>query len=289
MALVNFTLPFGNTLPIQPWTTISPLQRHATAINNMLYDPAGHQQHQQQHQQQADDGDGDDYYDEYKHDPYAPPAVPHRQQLPPQRHQAYRRTGNGHNDYLPPAQQQQPQPPQRQHQQYQPQRSSPPGVRNLYLPQPPPPAGGGHNTGAPELQPSQLQPPHQQYYNNVNQQQQHQQTLPPHRVTYPQSIAETSQPLAPPPPPAPPITERTRTDQRVSGGGPSREHTVGLVDGDGLEQPTDDTNNGGYPSQVPTYTRVQAGAGAHTQVHAVLDYDDDGDGEDYDDVEDDGK
>lgn len=66
--------------------------------------------------------------------------------------------------------------------------------------------------------------------------------------------------------------------------GPSRSGggTGLIVDGEGVEHAT--AADGGFPSQQPTYTRVQAGgAGGRTQVHAVLDYDDDGTEEDNDD------
>ena len=44
-------------------------------------------------------------------------------------------------------------------------------------------------------------------------------------------------------------------------------------------------NQSGFPSLPPTYTKVQAGKGTNTQIHAVLDYDDD---EYYEDTEDPG-
>lgn len=298
MALVNFTLPFGNTLPIQPWTTISPLQRHATSINNMLYDPAGHQQQIDPN----DDGDEPiDYYDDdYKNDPYAPPAPqPRQQQQPPPRHQPYRRSNA--NDYLPPSAQQRAQ-PQR------PTARNSGGPRNLYLPQQLP-AGGRTNMPSQQhhqqqqhqqQQPPQLQPPPlpaQEYYNsygnNGNGIHQQQQPQPPqHRVTYAHTIAE--------PPPA--TTESSGGGRGIQhqsrnhvSSGPSR-GAIGQreqVDGDGLEQDGDggvgEGTEGGYPSQAPTYTRVQAGVGSRTQVHAVLDYDDDGEEEEDYDEEDDGK
>lgn len=45
-------------------------------------------------------------------------------------------------------------------------------------------------------------------------------------------------------------------------------------------------NQSGFPSQPPTYTKVQAGKGSKTQLHAVLDYDDDD--EYYEDTDDPG-
>lgn len=87
MALTNFTLPFGGgALPAQPWATISPLQQHATAVNNLLYGPAGHQ---------ATGSDDNSYY---KNDPYAPPS-----HITAQQQQPYRIRNN---NYLPPPPQQ---------------------------------------------------------------------------------------------------------------------------------------------------------------------------------------
>uniref|UniRef100_A0A4Y0BI94 Spaetzle domain-containing protein n=1 Tax=Anopheles funestus TaxID=62324 RepID=A0A4Y0BI94_ANOFN len=95
MALVNYTLPFGNIQP-PTWATVSPLQnQHASAVNNLLYGPAGHQ------------GDDQDFY---KNAPYAPPQrqakqspqqQQQQQQQQPQQHSIqYRQTPR--NNYLPP-------------------------------------------------------------------------------------------------------------------------------------------------------------------------------------------
>ncbi|EAU76317.1 AGAP008361-PA, partial [Anopheles gambiae str. PEST] len=89
MALVNYTLPFGN-IQAPTWATASPLQnQHASAVNNLLYGPAGHQ------------GDDQDYY---KNAPYAPPqrqAKQSPQQQQQQQHSIqYRQTPR--NNYLPP-------------------------------------------------------------------------------------------------------------------------------------------------------------------------------------------
>ncbi|XP_052894374.1 protein spaetzle 3 [Anopheles moucheti] len=94
MALVNYTLPFGNMQP-PTWATVSPLQnQHASAVNNLLYGPAGHQ------------GDDQDFY---KNAPYAPPQrqakqtppQQQQQQQQPQQHSIqYRQTPR--NNYLPP-------------------------------------------------------------------------------------------------------------------------------------------------------------------------------------------
>lgn len=47
-----------------------------------------------------------------------------------------------------------------------------------------------------------------------------------------------------------------------------------------------ESNSATFPQQATSFTRVQAGTGSHTQVHAVLDYDDDGTEEEYYDDED---
>lgn len=153
MALTNFSLPFGGGLPSTHWATISPLQQHATAVNNLLYGPANHQQ--------ATNDEDDGYY---KNDPYAPPKQLATSQ---QRYQ----TRN--NNYLPP-------PPQQQQpaSQY---SSQQPAVRNQYT-QPTRTYGENSYANVPPSQrnvqiqqqtPQQQQtpplPPPQQYFNNFNQ------------------------------------------------------------------------------------------------------------------------
>lgn len=236
MALTNFSLPFGGGLPTPHWATISPLQQHATAVNNLLYGPANHQQ----------DTNNED--DAYYNDPYAPPKQVASSQ---QRYQ------NRNNNYLPPPpQQQQPasqyssQLPAARNQYTQPTRTYgensyanvPPSQRNVQIQQP-----------TPQQQQTQpLQPP-QQYFNNFNQ----------HRAyATPAPAAETA--ATPQPPLAVPVR---------GGAGAA-----------GIQA----TN---FPQQATSFTRVQAGTGSRTQVHAVLDYDDDGGEEDeyYDEEEGTGK
>lgn len=238
MALTNFSLPFGGGQPTQHWATISPLQQHATAVNNLLYGPANHQQ---------DTTNEDDGY--YKNDPYAPPKQVATSQ---QRYQ----TRN--NNYLPPPPQQQQQPasqyssqqPAPRNQYTQPTRTYgensyanvPPSQRNVQIQQPTP-----QQQQAPPL------PPPQQYFNNFNQ-----------RRAYgtPEPIAETVAT------PQPPLAATVR----------------GGVVGPDIQAPA-------FPQQATSFTRVQAGIGSRTQVHAVLDYDDDGGEEDeyYDDEDGSGK
>jgi hypothetical protein len=85
MALVNYTLPFGS-IGGPSWATLSPLQHapHATAVNSLLYGPAGHQE-----------SDGHNFY---KNQPYAPPTVQQQQQQNGY-NQQYRPRNN---NYLPP-------------------------------------------------------------------------------------------------------------------------------------------------------------------------------------------
>lgn len=190
MALTNFSLPFGGGLPTPHWATISPLQQHATAVNNLLYGPASHQQ---------DSANEDNGY--YKNDPYAPPKQVATSQ---QRYQ----TRN--NNYLPPP------PPPPQQQQY---SSQQPAVRNQYT-QPTRTYGENSYANVPpsqrnvqiqqpapqQQQASPLQPP-QQYFNNFNQ-----------RRTYatPEPAAETA--ATPQPPIAAPV--RGRNGVVAAGGVP---------------------------------------------------------------------
>lgn len=154
MALTNFSLPFGGGLPTPHWATISPLQQHATAVNNLLYGPANHQQ---------DTTNEDDGY--YKNDPYAPPKQVATSQ---------QRYLTRNNNYLPPPPQQQQQPaaqynsqqPAARNQYTQPTRTYgensyanvPPSQRNVQIQQPTP-----QQQQAPPLSPPQ------QYFNNFNQ------------------------------------------------------------------------------------------------------------------------
>ncbi|XP_053672565.1 protein spaetzle 3 [Anopheles nili] len=91
MALVNYTLPFGS-MQAPTWATASPLQNHhASAVNNLLYGPAGHQE---------EDPDFN------KNVPYSPPQRQAKQSPQPALHQQqlhtirYRQTPR--NNYLPP-------------------------------------------------------------------------------------------------------------------------------------------------------------------------------------------
>lgn len=200
MAIANYTLPFGG-LGGQSWSaTISPIQQHATAVNNLLYGPAGHQETDLE-----PDGTNDEYY---KNNPYATPS--HRVTQ-----QNYRRNNN---EYLPPV------PIQYNTQ------STRSQTRSQYQTQTTKPRtyGEGSYSNVPQRT---AQPPNTQYFNNYNNQ----------RVTYSQTPTATPQP-------------NTRAGSS-SVSAPS------------------------YPQQAPGFTKVNAGQGSRTQVHAVLDYD--GDENDY--------
>ncbi|XP_058058177.1 protein spaetzle 3 [Anopheles bellator] len=87
MALVNYTLPFGS-IQSPVWGTGSPLQNeHASAVNNLLYGPAGHQSDDQNF---------------YKNDPYAPPQRHGKQSPPPQQQHSVHYRQAPRNNYLPP-------------------------------------------------------------------------------------------------------------------------------------------------------------------------------------------
>lgn len=230
MALANYSLPFAGAIaPPTHWSaTINPLQQHATAVNNLLYGPAGHQ---------ADtDGQPEAYY---KNDPYAPP----------------------------------PPPPQSGRQQYR-------GRNNNYLPPPPP---------SPSLQ-------QQPQFNGRPQQQQQQQFSVQSTRTYgeqsyanvPQRNVKTQQEFVQQPPQQQQqyFNNFNRASAAATGVGSSSYTTpeppaLGSI----APQSPPRIAAAAYPQQATSFTRVQAGTGSHTQVHAVLDYDDNGteDEEYYDD------
>lgn len=201
MALANFTLPFGGGIVASNWATVSPIQHHATAVNNLLYGPAGHQK--------ADTVPSDPQHPYYKNDPYAPPT--------PSRQYRFR-----NNNYLPPP----PSPPQ--------QFNTPVPVNSFPQTQAPRPYDDNSNQALPA---QDIQPPDTPALYDFNAQ----------RVTYDQTVTATPLPQV------------------------SRENTASTA------STIDDAP---YPDRRPVYTRVQAGVGSKTQVHAVLDYDEE---EYYDD------
>lgn len=321
MALANFSLPFGALA--QPWgvtlAPLHPLHQLASNTNNLLYSPADHQQPQSP----ADAGPpaaGGDYY---KNNPYGPPEaqVPQQQQQQPQPQPGYPYSGRRKQGsaYLPPTgggrnsvyhiQQQQQQAQAQQHVQHTQQSqleanensvsfhsssasSSGQSQSTLQLTQS---AGRGPAEGSYTRYPGQQAPPataskqQKQYYNahgsasssftkntgsfsitsyGSRQPQQQQQPQVPQQPQQPN--------LQPQQPPLQPQsqTQSQRGRQQTGGGGKTETpaSTYGVA-------PPDN-----YPERAPGFTRVQAGQGSRTQVHAVLDYDvEEGDEEEEDD------
>lgn len=263
----------------------------------MLYGPAGHQQENE---------DESDYDYDYKNDPYAPPVTLRQPQQPlrrpttvaqPSRQpQHYRHA----NDYLPPPTQrnsqsrQPPQQPQQQHQHINNINSSPPEYSSIYAPT----RTFGSNLEAqprkvqlPQQQPLQpplKQPRYNERYNendyNVRRVTSYPQFQGTSAVNDQQSghITITQATDAPPPTPSQLAGQQ---QQRGVIGGPSRGQRV---QEEGISSDSTTTQNGGFPSQAPTFTRVQAGTGSNTQVHAILDYDDDDEADEYYDADDEG-
>ncbi|XP_017105648.2 protein spaetzle 3 [Drosophila bipectinata] len=293
MALTNFSLPFG-ALGQQPWgvtlAPLHPIHQLASNTNNLLYSPADHQQ--QSPAEAA--GNPPDYF---KNNPYAPP-----QAAAAAGGYQYQNTGGRHkqnNAYLPPTapnavrnsvyhiqQVQQVQQSQQQHQQITQQQqqqqqdqnensvsfqstssrsSSSSGQSSIQLTQTHS-SGRGPGEGSYTRFPGQ--PPQQQqkqFYNahgsasatftkntgsfsitsyGSRQQQQHQQQQPPSQQQQP--------------PPAPAQQPRSRPTKPEA---PQPAQTYGVA-------PPEN-----YPERAPGFTRVQAGQGSRTQVHAVIDYD----------------
>lgn len=252
MALANFTLPFGAVASANApnWgATISPIQHHATAVNNLLYSPEGHQK--------TDSLPNDSPY--YKNDPYAPPAQSTNlhQQYRHRQHHHYQFRSRTNNNYLPP-----PLPPPSQQL---PEQKHP---VDQFQPISPP------LQSEPPIQPQQQSnQPTQTITSNFQQQTQQQSTRTYGESSYQQenqfyrddsfnsssndSTDEfISQPIA---------YDQTPTPHpQISNENLASTANVNDVNG---------ANN--YPENRPTYTRVQAGQGSKTQVHAVLDYDND--------------
>lgn len=319
MALANFSLPFGALA--QPWgvtlAPLHPLHQLASNTNNLLYSPADHQQPQSA----ADAGPpaaGSDYY---KNNPYGPPegqgAQPQQQTQPGYPYSGRRKQGSA---YLPPTgggrnsvyhiQQQQAQ----QHAQHTQQAqletnensvsfhsssasSSGQSQSTLQLTQS---AGRGPAEGSYTRYPGQApQPPspssssssankqQKQYYNahgsasssfskstgsfsitSYGSRQPQGQQQPQGSQQQPQ--LPNLQPQQPPLQPQ--STQSQRGRQQAGGKTETPASTYGVA-------PPDN-----YPERAPGFTRVQAGQGSRTQVHAVLDYDvEEGDEEEEED------
>lgn len=220
MALTNFTLPFsGNGVAAANWATVSPIQHHATAVNNLLYNPDAHQK--------TSGLPDDPLHPYYKNDPYAPPT-PNRQ---------YR---SRNNNYLPPPP---PLPPSSQQQQPQPQQyNTPQPIRNF----------------------PQTQAPRPIYNDVVSEPQQQDQHLPAPENYLPYKEPQDIQPPADDTPPLYDYNaQRVTYDQT--------ETPLPQIIPENTGSPVNNVNG------RPVYTQVQAGVGSKTQVHAVLDYDNDDD------------
>ncbi|XP_039487754.2 protein spaetzle 3-like [Drosophila santomea] len=307
MALTNFSLPFGALG--QPWgVTIAPLHpihQLASNTNNLLYSPADHQQ-----QTPAEAAADPEFF---KNNPYAPPQSGGYQY---QNTAGRRKQGNA---YLPPTapnavrnsvyhiqqvqqtQQQQHQQTQQQHQQQdqhdnsvsfqstssRSSSSSTTGESSIQLTQTHT-SGRGPAEGSYSRYPGQqAQPPQQQ------QQPQQKQYFNAHgsasatftknsgsfSITSFGSRQQQPQPQQPPPsqqqqpPPAPPPQRSRPTKPEAQ---PAETY--------GVAPPEN------YPERAPGFTRVQAGQGSRTQVHAVLDYDvEEGDDDEEEEGEEEGQ
>ncbi|XP_020799104.1 protein spaetzle 3 [Drosophila serrata] len=299
MALTNFSLPFGALG--QPWgvtlAPLHPIHQLASNTNNLLYSPADHQQQQPHQQQQQQQSPADTNPDFYKNNPYAPPQSVGGYQ--------YQNTGGrrkqNNNAYLPPTApnsvrnsvyhiQQQVQQDQQENsvsfQSSSSRSSSASGQSSIQLTtQTRGPAEGSYSRFPGQIQQpgqQQQQPQQKQFFNAHgsasatftknsgsfsitsfgSRQPQQQQPQPPQ----PQ--------LQQPPPPAPPPPRETqRSRQAKPEAQPAQTYGVAPPDN--------------YPERAPGFTRVQAGQGSRTQVHAVLDYDVE-EGEEEDEEEEDG-
>ncbi|XP_053693790.1 protein spaetzle 3 [Sabethes cyaneus] len=257
MALANYTLPFGS-IQAPAWGTVSPIHsQHASAVNNLLYGPTGHQE-----------GDPNDQAF-YENSPYSPPAQQHRQQQQnaPQQSSQYRQAPR--NNYLPPPPQSYTPPPPKQQQVYQ-------------QPQPQP-SSRTYGEGSYSQDPSRNNPQQQNpgYYNTAVYNQ-HYPKQQPTGFNVPQSQSPTNyrNTGGPPPqaPPVPPKVPQTLPTPPSS----SRIPPPPVSSGRGISS----TSAGSaFPERPPGFVKVNAGQGSRTQVHAVLDYDDDEE-EYYDDGDD---
>lgn len=273
MALMNFSLPFsGSVAPSANWlTTPNPLQHHAAvasnvAVNDLLYSPEGHQA-----VNAAAPNQRNQYY---KNDPYSPPSYsqPHQHQQQQQQQQLQHQTFHyrsraTNNNYLPPPSSH---------------GERPPSSESQHIPQ---------------LQPPLPEPNHQT--RTITNYQSHHTTRAYGGSRYEaheffnenfSSNFNNSNIVSQPP----------RTPSAVYGPIPitphppiatTNQHLTATAAEEVAESGTDDKaqqqqqQQQQFPIQRPTYTQVQAGHGTKTQVHAVLDYDND----DYYDDESGGK
>lgn len=251
MALTNFSLPFsGSVAPSVNWlTTPNPLQQHAAAAasstDDLLYSPEGHQSiASNQHNQY------------YKNDPYSPPSSysqpsqPHHHQQQQQHQTFHYRSRATNNNYLPP--------PSSHHAD---RSSSSESLQHI-----------------PQLQPPLSEPNHQT--RTISNYQSHHTTRAYGDTRYEAheffnenfSTNFNSSDI---------ISQPPRTPSAVYGPIPLTSHPpnsnphsaaaeeVPTVAGSNTKEQQQ------FPIQRPTYVQVQAGQGSKTQVHAVLDYDND--------------
>ncbi|EAT39601.1 AAEL008596-PA [Aedes aegypti] len=246
MALVNYTLPFGS-IQTPGWATVSPIHsQHASAVNNLLYGPAGHQE--------ADPND----QDFYKNSPY---SAPQQQRNAPQQNAQYRQVPR--NNYLPPSQTY-PQPQQPKQPVYQQPQAQPQQPSRTY--------GEGSYSQVPARTATQQQNP--SYYNpsGYNNQPPKQQQPSGYNVPNQPSNVYRSQggsPQVPLPQSAPQPTPP-----------PNRVPPPPVSSGRGISSTSVGSS---IPERPPGFVKVNAGQGSRTQVHAVLDYDDDEEDDYYDD------
>lgn len=320
MALANFSLPFGALA--QPWgatlAPLHPIHQLASNTNNLLYSPADHQQPQTP----SDAAPLNSDY--YKNNPYGTPALHQQQdqqQQQPQPPPGYPYSGSRRKQgsaYLPPTgggvggggaarnsvyhiQQQQTQQQQQHTQQTQVEAnentvsfhsssasSSGQSQSTLQLTQS---AGRGPAEGSYSRYPGQAPSPpasavkqQKQYYNahgtasasatfTKNSGSYSITGFGSRQPTHPQQPQPPHQQQQPPPPPS---SQTSSQSQRGRQQGGSKTETPASIYG---VAPPDN-----YPERAPGFTRVQAGQGSRTQVHAVLDYDvEEGEEEDEDD------
>lgn len=273
MSLANFTLPFGGVVTPPNWATISPIQHHATAVNNLLYNPEDHQN--------ANNVPSDPHHPYYKNNPYAPPTQP-QQQL--HRRQNYR--GHSYSSFSSSIASSQ----QTFQQQPRPYRSR----NNNYLPPPPSPSQQSIQTPQTTVSGNYPQTQTTRTYGEGNYQPQYPsaEIQPPETLpTYDQNIDTNIN-----------VNEnnnnnvnidnnvkQTNADDFDSQRIPAYEQIPNITPHPEISNenipstPNYNTGSGdsghSYPENQPTYTQVQAGRGSKTQVHAVLDYDND----EYDD------
>ncbi|XP_055303890.1 protein spaetzle 3 [Sitodiplosis mosellana] len=236
MALMNFSLPFSGSVAPSNWiTTANPLQQPHATVVNELL-------YSPEGHQADSTANGPQFY---KNDPYSHPTQ-HQQQ---QQHQSphyqrqtfhYRSRATA-NNYLPPP------PSNFNHER--------PPIKSQHIPQLQPPLETGNNNGDLKTRTvTNYQSHHQtqafgdsryeahEFYNENISSSFNNSDVDSQPPAYDSIVATAT--------PQPPITNEKLT-----------------IENDGKTYT--------FPANRPTYTQVQAGHGSKTQVHAVLDYDND--------------